>query len=217
MIGLREPGDEVLPGYQLIAPVGSGGFGEVWECTAPGGLHKAVKFVFGNLNSTDGDAAKAEQELKALNRMKEVRHPFVISIERIDNVAGELLKMMSGADIVFVAYRGGPAAINDALGGQIQGAIGTVLLTLPQIKSGGLRALAVTSTTRSALLPEIPTVDQFVPGFEAGQFVGGENGQDFVDTRAAFENAGVGGRPLIAHGRDDRPLGAANDGRLEAQ
>ena len=88
------------------------------------------------------------------------------------HVAGELLKMMSGADIVFVAYRGGPAAISDALSGQIQGAIGTVLLTLPQIKSGGLRPVAVTSTARSALLPEIPTVDQFVPGFEAGQWVG---------------------------------------------
>lgn len=88
------------------------------------------------------------------------------------HVAGELLKMMTGADIVFVAYRGGPAAISDALSGQIQGAIGTVLLTLPQIKSGGLRAVAVTSTVRSVLLPEIPTVDQFVPGFEAGQWVG---------------------------------------------
>jgi tripartite-type tricarboxylate transporter receptor subunit TctC len=85
------------------------------------------------------------------------------------HVAGELLKMMTGADIVFVAYRGGPAAISDALSGQIQGAIGTVLLTLPQIKSGGLRAVAVTSTARSVLLPEIPTVGQFVPGFEAGQ------------------------------------------------
>jgi tripartite-type tricarboxylate transporter receptor subunit TctC len=88
------------------------------------------------------------------------------------HVAGELLKMMTGADIVFVACRGGPAAISDALSGQIQGAIGTVLLTLPQIKSGGLRAVAVTSTARSVLLPEIPTVDQFVPGFEAGQWVG---------------------------------------------
>jgi tripartite-type tricarboxylate transporter receptor subunit TctC len=88
------------------------------------------------------------------------------------HVAGELLNMMSGADIVFIAYRGGPAAINDALSGQIQGAVGTVLLTLPQIKSGGLRALAVTSTAPSALLPEIPPVDRFVPGFEAGQWVG---------------------------------------------
>lgn len=88
------------------------------------------------------------------------------------HVAGELLKMMSGADVVFVAYRGGPAAINDALSGQIQGVVGTVLLTLPQIRSGGLRALAVTSTTPSSLLPEIPPVDRFVPGFEAGQWVG---------------------------------------------
>jgi tripartite-type tricarboxylate transporter receptor subunit TctC len=88
------------------------------------------------------------------------------------HVAGELFNMMSGTDIVFVAYRGGPGAINDALSGQIQGAVGTVLLTLPQIKSGGLRALAVTSTKPSALLPEIPPVDQFVPGFEAGQWVG---------------------------------------------
>ncbi|MGB6890456.1 MAG: tripartite tricarboxylate transporter substrate binding protein [Xanthobacteraceae bacterium] len=88
------------------------------------------------------------------------------------HVAGELLKMMTGADIVFVAYRGGPAAISDALSGQIQGAIGTVLLTLPQIKSRGLRTVAVTSTARSVLLPEIPTVGQFVPGFEAGQWVG---------------------------------------------
>jgi len=88
------------------------------------------------------------------------------------HVAGELLKMMSGADIVFIAYRGGPAAINDALGGQIQGVVGTVLLTLPQIRSGGLRALAVTSTSPAALLPGIPPVAQFVPGFEAGQWVG---------------------------------------------
>jgi tripartite-type tricarboxylate transporter receptor subunit TctC len=87
-------------------------------------------------------------------------------------VAGELFKMMSGADIVLVAYRGGPAAISDALSGQIQGVIGTVLLTLEQIKSGGLRALAVTSTTRSELLPDVPTINQFVPGFEAGQWIG---------------------------------------------
>jgi tripartite-type tricarboxylate transporter receptor subunit TctC len=87
-------------------------------------------------------------------------------------VAGELFKMMTGTDIVLVAYRGGPAAVSDALSGQIQGVIGTVLLTLEQIRSGSLRALAVTGTARCDLLPEIPTVDQFVPGFEAGQWIG---------------------------------------------
>jgi tripartite-type tricarboxylate transporter receptor subunit TctC len=88
------------------------------------------------------------------------------------HVAGEQFKMITGADIVLVAYRGGPAAVSDALSGQIQGVIGTVLLTLEQIRSGGLRALAVTGAARSELLPEVPTVAQFVPGFQAGQWIG---------------------------------------------
>lgn len=88
------------------------------------------------------------------------------------HVAGELLKMMTGANIVFVAYRGGPQAITDALSGQIQGAVGTVLLTLPHIKSGGLRPLAVTGPRRSELLPDVPTVNETVAGFEASQWTG---------------------------------------------
>lgn len=88
------------------------------------------------------------------------------------HVAGELFKMRSGADIVLVAYRGGPPAITDALSGQIQGVIGTVLLTIEQIRSGGLRALAVTGTGRSHLLPGIPTVAEFIPDFEASQWIG---------------------------------------------
>jgi tripartite-type tricarboxylate transporter receptor subunit TctC len=88
------------------------------------------------------------------------------------HVAGELFKMMTGANIVLVPYRGGPPAITDALSGQIQGMIGTVLLTIDQIRSGGLRALAVTGAARSELLPEIPTVADFVPGFEASQWIG---------------------------------------------
>jgi tripartite-type tricarboxylate transporter receptor subunit TctC len=88
------------------------------------------------------------------------------------HVAGELFKMMSGTDILFVAYRGGPQAITDALSGQVQGVVGTVLLTIEQIRSGGLRPLAVTSSARSELLPDVPTVGTFVPGFEATQWVG---------------------------------------------
>ncbi|HTV38056.1 MAG TPA: tripartite tricarboxylate transporter substrate binding protein [Xanthobacteraceae bacterium] len=88
------------------------------------------------------------------------------------HVAGELFNMMSGTDIVFVAYRGGPQAITDALGGQVQGVVGTVLLTIEQIRSGGLRPLAVTSARRSDLLPDTPTVGSVVPGFEASQWIG---------------------------------------------
>jgi tripartite-type tricarboxylate transporter receptor subunit TctC len=88
------------------------------------------------------------------------------------HVAGELLKMLTGINVVFVAYRGGPPAITDALSGQVQGVIGTVLLTIEQIRAGGLRPLAVTGASRSELLPDVPTVADTVPGFEATQWVG---------------------------------------------
>jgi hypothetical protein len=98
MTVLREANAEPIPGYRLIEPLGSGGFGEAWKCEAPGGLFKAIKFVFGNLDSLDVDSARAEQELQALNRVKEVRHPFVLSMDRIEIVKGELVIVMELAD-----------------------------------------------------------------------------------------------------------------------
>jgi tripartite-type tricarboxylate transporter receptor subunit TctC len=88
------------------------------------------------------------------------------------HVAGELFKMLTGTNVVLVAYRGGPPAITDALGGQIDGVIGTVLLLIDFIRSGKLRALAVTGAARSDLLPDIPTVSTIVPDFEASQWIG---------------------------------------------
>ncbi|OWK43898.1 protein kinase domain-containing protein [Fimbriiglobus ruber] len=95
---LREPETEPIPGYRLVEPLGTGGFGEVWKCVAPGGINKAIKFVYGNLNTLDDDSHKAEQELKALERVKAVRHPFVLSMDRIEIVGGELLIVMELAD-----------------------------------------------------------------------------------------------------------------------
>src|SRR5262245_4685387 len=95
---LRQPNAEPIPGYRLGEPLCAGGFGEVWKCEAPGGLFKAIKFVFGNLNSLDVDGARAEQELHALNRVKEVRHPFVLGMDRIEILHGELVIVMELAD-----------------------------------------------------------------------------------------------------------------------
>src|SRR6202047_2755416 len=105
----RKPDAEPIPGYRLIEPIGSGGFGEAWKCEAPGGLYKAIKFVFGNINSLDVEGARAEQELHALQRIKSVRHPFILSLDRIEVVEGELVIVMELADKslydVFVEYQ----------------------------------------------------------------------------------------------------------------
>src|SRR5436190_13874120 len=98
MTCLREANAEPIPGYRLIEPLGSGGFGEVWKCEAPGGLFKAIKFVFGNLNSMDVDCVRAEQEQKALNRIRDVRHPFVCSLDLIRVIDGELVIVMELAE-----------------------------------------------------------------------------------------------------------------------
>lgn len=98
MSWIREPNAEPIPGYRLIEPLGSGGFGEVWKCEAPGGLTKAIKIVYGNLNSLDVDCVRAEQERKSLDRIKEVRHPFVCSLDRIEVVDGELCIVMELAE-----------------------------------------------------------------------------------------------------------------------
>src|SRR5580658_179205 len=87
-------------------------------------------------------------------------------------VSGALLEMMTDTKLAVIPYRGGPAAVTDALSGQIQGVIGTVLLVMAQAKAGTLRPLAVTSTTRSELLPEVPAMAEFLPGYEASQWIG---------------------------------------------
>ena len=88
------------------------------------------------------------------------------------HVAGELFKMMAHVDMVHVPYRGGAPAIIDLLGGQVQVLFDPVSSSTEYIRAGKLRALAVTTATRSEALPDIPTVADFVPGYEASAFFG---------------------------------------------
>jgi tripartite-type tricarboxylate transporter receptor subunit TctC len=88
----------------------------------------------------------------------------------IQHVTGELFKMMAGVDLLHVPYRGNP--LPDLLGGQVQVMFNAIAASIEYIRAGKLRALAVTTATRSAALPDIPTVGQFVPGYEASSWNG---------------------------------------------
>jgi len=88
------------------------------------------------------------------------------------HVIGELFKMMTGVNLVHIAYRGSPPALTDLLGGQVQLFFATTTASIAYIRAGTLRALAVTTATRSETLPGIPTMGEFLPGFEASQWYG---------------------------------------------
>ena len=88
------------------------------------------------------------------------------------HVSGELFKMLTGTDMLLVSYRGTAPAVTDLLAGQVQVLFNSPPASIEYIKAGRLRALAVTTTTRSEVLPDVPTVSEFVPGYEASQWYG---------------------------------------------
>jgi tripartite-type tricarboxylate transporter receptor subunit TctC len=88
------------------------------------------------------------------------------------HVAGELFKMMAGVDLVHVPYRGAAPALNDLLGGHVQVQFDALPSSIEHIRGGKLRALAVTTTARSGALPDVPTVGEFLPGYEASGWFG---------------------------------------------
>ena len=88
------------------------------------------------------------------------------------HMAGEMFKMMTGASIVHVPYRGGGAGLTDLLSGQVQVAFDNLQTSLEHIKTGRVMALAVTAAVRSEMLPQLPTVGESVPGFEVSSWFG---------------------------------------------
>jgi len=89
-----------------------------------------------------------------------------------NHLVGELFKITAGVDLVHVPYRGIALALNDLLGGQVQVTFASMPSSIEYIRAGRLRALAVTTATRSEVLPDIPTVAEFVPGYEASSWYG---------------------------------------------
>jgi tripartite-type tricarboxylate transporter receptor subunit TctC len=88
------------------------------------------------------------------------------------HVSGELFKMMAGVNMVHVQYRAAPPALTDLLGGQVQVYFASTTISIEHIRAGKLRALAVTTAKRSEALPDIPTVGDFLPGYESSLWFG---------------------------------------------
>jgi tripartite-type tricarboxylate transporter receptor subunit TctC len=111
------------------------------------------------------------------------------------HVNGELFKAMAGVDLIPVHYRGGGPALVDLLGGQVQIMFEGITSSIGYVRAGKLRALAVTSATRSAALPDIPAVGEFVPGYEANGWFGVGSPKNtpakIIDTLNREINAGL--------------------------
>jgi len=139
------------------------------------------------------------------------------------HVSGELFKMMTGVDILNVTYRS--VMLTDLLGGQVQVGFPTIVASIEYIKTNRLRALAVTTATRSEALPQTPTVGEFVPGYEASTWYGvgapKATPAEIVDKLNKEINAGLGDRKLNARladlGGDMLALSPADFGRLIAE
>ena len=109
------------------------------------------------------------------------------------HVAGELFKMMTGTNLLHVSYRGIAPALTDLIGGQVHVMFDPILSSIEHIRSGRLRALAVTSLARTDVLPGVPTVSDFVPGYEASSAYGigapRNTPPDIIDVLNAETNA----------------------------
>ena len=88
------------------------------------------------------------------------------------HLAGELFKLLAGVNMLHVPYRGAGPALTDLLGGQVLTAVIGISGAIEQIRAGRLRALAVTTTARATALPDVPTMSEFLPGFDAGDVLG---------------------------------------------
>jgi tripartite-type tricarboxylate transporter receptor subunit TctC len=134
------------------------------------------------------------------------------------HIAGELFKTMAGVDLLHVPYRGAGPSLTDLIGGQVQVTFETIAASIGYIRAGTLRALAVTAATRSDALPDIPTVAEFVPGYEVSSWFGvgapkatpagiveklnKEINAGLADPKIKARLADLGGAPLVGSSAD---------------
>jgi tripartite-type tricarboxylate transporter receptor subunit TctC len=141
-----------------------------------------------------------------------------------DHIAGELFKMMTGVNLVHVPYRGGGPALTDLIAGQVQVMFPNTVSSIEYIRAGRLRPLAVTTVTRSDALPDIPTVGEFVPGYEASSWFGvcapKATPAEIIDKLNTEINAGLADPKIEARlanlGGDVLALSPADFGKLIA-
>jgi tripartite-type tricarboxylate transporter receptor subunit TctC len=140
------------------------------------------------------------------------------------HLTGELFKAMAGVDMVHVPYRGGGPALADLLGRQVQVMFPTLVASIDYVRAGSLRALAVTAAARSDVLPHLPTVGEFVPGYEANSVFGlgapRNTPTEILETLNKEINAGLADPKLKTRlselGGDVLTLSTADFGRLLA-
>ncbi len=140
------------------------------------------------------------------------------------HICGELFKMMAGVDMVHVPYRGAGPALVDLIAGQVQVYFASTVPSIGYIRAGRLRALAVTTATRSEVVPDVPTVGEFVPGYEASVWygIGAPKGTpvEIIDMLNKEINAGLADPKIKARladlGGDVLALSPADFGKLIA-
>jgi len=122
------------------------------------------------------------------------------------HMSGELFKMMTGITMVHVPYRGAAPALTDMIGGQVQVMFDNVPSSIEYVRTGKLRALAVTTARRSEVLPDIPTLGDFVPGYESSAWYGvgvpRNTARDIIDRLSREINAGLADPKLKAQFAD---------------
>lgn len=138
------------------------------------------------------------------------------------HLTGELLQMMAGIKMAHVPYRGAAPALTDLLGGHVQVYFGNPASSLAYIRDGKLRALAVTSATRSDVLPDVPALGEFLPGFEASTWLGigapKNTPADIIERLNSAMNAGLADSAMKAQlavsGNDAFPSTPGDFGKL---